>query len=193
MIYLYENSEQSACVDLAKVIGFYWLEIQKRDGTFEYFLNLVIEGQEEHFTFLRSEFLGKDAFMAEYNHLKEVLQNFQFIKAQNISRDCVLEPAKIQPTKDIPKDVRDEAAETPCSHFTEDFLIFAKDPNRKFVLELTWLEAWSVFGQLQLALKHPESAGILPIAREIALKLQGMVAITESMKEVAEEGWRDED
>ena len=57
-------------------------------------------------------------------------------------------------------------------------------------LELTGLEAWVLFAQLQLALRHPGNTGPgATIAREIASAIQGHIAVTPTLAQVAERGW----
>lgn len=61
------------------------------------------------------------------------------------------------------------------------------------VLTMTPAQAWILLAQLQLALRHPGNGGpSAALAREIAGRLQEAVASDGALKEVAEQGWREE-
>ena len=56
--------------------------------------------------------------------------------------------------------------------------------------ELTRQEMWSVFAQLQLALRHPGNIGRTRIVAErVARRLQAIVASSGALAEVATMGW----
>lgn len=60
------------------------------------------------------------------------------------------------------------------------------------VIELTPAEAWIVLSQLQLALRHPQNTGpSAKIAREIAQRIQAVVARESVLAAVAEAGWQE--
>jgi hypothetical protein len=66
--------------------------------------------------------------------------------------------------------------------------------NCRYILELDSVQAWTLFSNLQLALKHPENQGpSSQIVMEIALDIQSKVATTPAMKKIAEMGWINED
>jgi len=67
-----------------------------------------------------------------------------------------------------------------------------KELDAKGVIELTMspIEAWIIFSQLQLALRHPGNNGEgREIAVDFARKLQAIVAVTPALRTVAEMGW----
>lgn len=59
-----------------------------------------------------------------------------------------------------------------------------------FVLQLNGIEGWILLGNLQLALRHPKNVGeSSKIARELAKRIEGMVARSGALAEVARRGW----
>ena len=73
--------------------------------------------------------------------------------------------------------------------FQEEFKALCED-KQPVILELTKLQAWSLLGQIQLALRHPQNNGPTgDIAREIALGIQEKVAPSPALAEVARRGW----
>ncbi len=75
--------------------------------------------------------------------------------------------------------------------FIKDFPKLLKLPP--VLIELSAVNAWQLMSQLQLALRHPLNKG--PAAKfslNLAKQLQGQLAITETLKEVAEMGWHPE-
>lgn len=57
-------------------------------------------------------------------------------------------------------------------------------------LEVNRLSAWMLMAQLQLALRHPENDGpCADAARDFAVSLQKAVAMTPTLRAVAERGW----
>lgn len=57
-------------------------------------------------------------------------------------------------------------------------------------LELEGHEAFIIMTQLQLALRHPDNTGpSRDVAVAVARALQGVVAVTPTLKMVAESGW----
>lgn len=69
-------------------------------------------------------------------------------------------------------------------------LMALTDDPEPVEMELTKLEAFMLFQQLQLALKHPANVGEHADAvRKFARWLQGQVATTPALKALAEAGW----
>jgi hypothetical protein len=60
------------------------------------------------------------------------------------------------------------------------------------VLKLSFAEAWAIFSDLQLSLKHPENTGpTADMVRGLAIKLQKALAPEgTALHRVAENGWR---
>jgi hypothetical protein len=57
------------------------------------------------------------------------------------------------------------------------------------ILRLDWLEAWTLLGQLQLALRHPMNVGpSAVVARQLIATLKQRVATTPALAEVARRG-----
>lgn len=76
--------------------------------------------------------------------------------------------------------------------FSLEFAALAKD-NQPVVIELSKVEAWIIFSQLQLALRHPKNKGPSSrIAKEIAIKLEKAIALTPALAEAASRGWKAE-
>ncbi len=76
--------------------------------------------------------------------------------------------------------------------FSRDFDDLAND-DQKIQIEISKIEAFTLVGQLQLALRH--SANVGPgseIAKQFALKLQAAVANTPVLHEVISRGWHKE-
>ncbi len=64
------------------------------------------------------------------------------------------------------------------------------DDKQPILLEITKLQAWTIFCQIQLALRHPENTGpTANIARAIAIQLARALAPTPALAEVAKRGW----
>lgn len=75
------------------------------------------------------------------------------------------------------------------AQFIQEFAALAKRAER-ISLEIRSLDAWILLSQLQLALRHPENNGpSADKARQIARRLQSLVAPTGALKIVAERGW----
>lgn len=76
--------------------------------------------------------------------------------------------------------------------FKKEFKDFyGRDGHIAFVF--TRLEAWVLFSQLHLALRHPGNKGpSAEIARKLAHRIQEKVAPSGAMAEVAKMGWREE-
>jgi hypothetical protein len=73
--------------------------------------------------------------------------------------------------------------------FSEEFRNLCLDPHPINLL-LSKLQAWALFGQLQLALRHPENKGATAdIARHFAEQIQKQIATTPVLAEVAKRGW----
>ena len=73
--------------------------------------------------------------------------------------------------------------------FSEEFRNLCVDPQ-PIVLPLTKLQAWVLFSQLQLALRHPKNKGSsADIAKYIAEQIQKHVAVSPALAEVAKRGW----
>lgn len=73
--------------------------------------------------------------------------------------------------------------------FAKEFADLARDPQ-PVVLEMRKLEAWMLFSEIQLALRHPKNTGpsrdyVVKIAKEI----ERQIAVTPALKEVAAKGW----
>lgn len=76
--------------------------------------------------------------------------------------------------------------------FTEEFAALASLES-VVPVDLTPLEAWVVLGNLQLALRHPENNQMTAeIARNVAKRLQTLVASEGALAEVARMGWHAE-
>jgi hypothetical protein len=75
------------------------------------------------------------------------------------------------------------------AQFTAEFIALAERTER-ISIEIRPLDAWILLCQLQLALRHPENSGpSADKARQIARRLQSLVAPTGALKIVAERGW----
>jgi hypothetical protein len=73
--------------------------------------------------------------------------------------------------------------------FHDEFRNLCFDPQ-PIELRLSKLQAWALFSQLQLALRHPENKGATAdIARHFAEVIQKQVAKTPALAEVAKRGW----
>jgi hypothetical protein len=73
--------------------------------------------------------------------------------------------------------------------FSEEFRALCLDPQ-PIKLLLSKLQAWALFSELQLALRHPDNKGsAAEIARHFAAQLQKKVATTPALAEVAKRGW----
>jgi hypothetical protein len=73
--------------------------------------------------------------------------------------------------------------------FSEEFRALCLDPQ-PIELLLSKLQAWALFSELQLALRHPENNGpSAEIARHFAEQIQKKVATTPALAEVAKRGW----
>lgn len=73
--------------------------------------------------------------------------------------------------------------------FSEEFRNLCLDPQ-PIELLLSKLQAWALFGQLQLALRHPENKGAtVDVARHFAKEIEKQVAKTPVLAEVAKRGW----
>ena len=73
--------------------------------------------------------------------------------------------------------------------FSEELTRLADNPEI-LSLGVTRKEMWVIFCQLQLALRHPQNTGSTSlIAKDIARRLQAIVAPSGALAEVAEMGW----
>jgi hypothetical protein len=73
--------------------------------------------------------------------------------------------------------------------FNEEFRNLCLDPQ-PIELLLSKLQAWALFSQLQLALRHPKNKGATAdIAKHFAEVIQKQVAVTPALAEVAKRGW----
>ena len=73
--------------------------------------------------------------------------------------------------------------------FSIEFRALCED-KQTVLFELGKSEAWAIFSQLQLALRHPKNNGATAnIARKIAEDLERQLATTPALKEVARRGW----
>lgn len=70
------------------------------------------------------------------------------------------------------------------------FIDLQEQKNGNVLLDLSLPEAWSVFGMLQLALRHPElPANSKRVTTYIARRLQSLIATTPALEELARRGW----
>ncbi|HEU0142921.1 MAG TPA: hypothetical protein VFQ79_24590 [Bryobacteraceae bacterium] len=68
-----------------------------------------------------------------------------------------------------------------------------KRQSGRITVALTYTEAWSVLGQLQLAARHPGNTGPgARIARQFAELLQQEVSTTPMLAAIADLGWNPE-
>lgn len=73
--------------------------------------------------------------------------------------------------------------------FSKEFRNLCLDPQ-PLQLRLTKLQGWVILRQLQLALRHPKNKGsTASITRDIAKKIESIVAVTPALAEVAKRGW----
>lgn len=73
--------------------------------------------------------------------------------------------------------------------FGDEFRELCLDPQPVDLL-LSKLQAWALFSQLQLALRHPENKGnAADIGRHFAELLEKQIATTPALAEVAKRGW----
>jgi len=73
--------------------------------------------------------------------------------------------------------------------FSEEFRNLCLDPQPIEFL-LSKLQAWALFSQLQLALRHPENKGATAdVAEHFAKSIEKQVAVTPALAEVAKRGW----
>jgi hypothetical protein len=73
--------------------------------------------------------------------------------------------------------------------FKLEFREFSKD-QQPIMIMLTKLQAWALFAQIQLALRHPANKGpTSDVVRHIAVVLEKEVAKTPAMAELARRGW----
>lgn len=73
--------------------------------------------------------------------------------------------------------------------FVREFAALAARVDR-FTLSIRPVDAWILLSQLQLALRHPQNTGpSAEAARQIARRLQSIVAPHGALAAVAERGW----
>lgn len=73
--------------------------------------------------------------------------------------------------------------------FRREFLELCSDQT-PIVFELTPLQAWIVFVQLQVALRHPANDGISSqIAYDVAKNIEKKLPMGPAMAELAKRGW----
>lgn len=75
------------------------------------------------------------------------------------------------------------------TRFIEEFLALSADTS-SYEFLATPLELWAVFCQLQLAFRHVANVGpTRKIAESVARRIQGIVAPSGALAEVAAKGW----
>lgn len=77
----------------------------------------------------------------------------------------------------------------PQEQFSRDLEQFS---NKRFIMEYSYSDLWDIFVHLQLALSHPQANGPASAhARQLALEIQDLIAISPATRYVAWLGWRD--
>lgn len=75
--------------------------------------------------------------------------------------------------------------------FVQEMQAFSQRPPVSLLLSPT--QAWVLFSQLQLALRHPANTGpSSDIARDVAERLQARLPLAPAMATIAARGWQSE-
>lgn len=70
---------------------------------------------------------------------------------------------------------------------------FKELESRELLMRLTAMQAWSVLSSIQLACRHPKFCGpTRQIAEEVARTIQGAIAPSGALAQVAAAGWETE-